>query len=73
MKRALIDQEKCLNCSECAIEINCDSSAVIREGTDSPWIDFFKCRACMKCKTLCVNGAVMEELQPCNMGMRRTW
>ncbi len=74
MKRALVDKTKCLNCVQCAVEQNCDVFAVIREvPEDIPWIDFFKCRGCLKCKKYCKGNAISEETQPCNMGMRQTW
>jgi len=47
-------------------------TAVIRESpADKPWIDFYRCSGCMKCKKFCPNGAMDEVLQPCNL--RRSW
>ncbi|MFQ3548167.1 MAG: hypothetical protein SNJ70_00260 [Armatimonadota bacterium] len=67
MKRALIKPEKCNNCSECAVMIKCTMEAVIRENIeDKPWIDFYRCSGCMKCKGYCDHSAIEEITQPCN-------
>lgn len=74
MKRALIRPERCGNCEECRIEKNCPNKAVIREAGDrKPWIDFYKCAGCMKCKLYCPNGAVEEIAQPCTGKARPGW
>jgi len=74
MKRALIDPEKCRNCSACAVNEKCPENAVIREeATDKPWVDFYKCRGCMKCKLFCPNGSIIEELKPCDGGLLKSW
>jgi len=70
MKRALINPEKCRNCDVCAVSVNCPETAVIREEkADKPWVDFYKCRGCMKCKGFCQNGAVLEEARPCGTNL----
>ena len=74
MKRALIDPDKCKNCETCAVNADCPEKAVIREEkNDRPWIDFYKCRGCMKCKQYCLNDAILEELKPCNGGFAQSW
>jgi MinD superfamily P-loop ATPase len=60
MKRALIDNNKCKNCKECKIDKNCDMNVIIREDkNEKPWIDFYKCCGCFKCKSFCKNNAVI--------------
>jgi len=75
MKRALINPEKCKGCNPCAVETNCpQQNAIIREDkADKPWVDFMLCRGCMKCKMLCENNAVLEEVKPCNGGFAKSW
>jgi flavoprotein len=74
MKRAMVNPDKCKYCETCAIEENCLSKAVIREEKkDMPWIDFYKCRGCMKCKQFCLYDAVLEEIKPCNGNLLETW
>ena len=74
MKRALINPDKCLNCSECNVALLCPQKAIIREqATDKPWVDFQLCRGCMKCKTYCNDSAVLEEIKPCNGGFAGSW
>jgi len=74
MKRAMIDPDKCKNCDVCGVDEKCPQQAVIREAkADKPWVDFQLCRGCMKCKTYCVNGAVLEEIKPCNGGFSSSW
>ena len=74
MKRALIDPAKCKSCDPCAVDEKCPQKAIIRElPTDPPWVDFYRCRGCMKCVKFCENGAVLEELKPCNGGFARSW
>ena len=74
MKKALIQPEKCNNCSPCAIEANCTMNAIIRETSESkPWIDFYRCAGCMKCKTFCPYEAIVEIIQPCNGKSRMGW
>jgi len=74
MKRAIINPEKCNNCDNCAVNEKCPESAVIRESkTDKPWIDFYKCRGCMKCKSFCTNGSIIEEAKPCDMSSLKSW
>lgn len=74
MKRALINPERCHGCAECRIETNCANKAVIREaGGQKPWIDFYQCAGCMKCKLYCPHAAVDEIAQPCTGSARRSW
>ena len=75
MKRALIDPKKCKGCDPCAVETKCpQQNVIIREDkTDKPWIDFYKCRGCMKCKQYCENGAILEEMKPCDPSALSSW
>jgi len=74
MKRAMIDPKTCRKCDACDVDSKCPQKAVIREEpTDTPWIDFQLCRGCMKCKLFCANGAVLEEIKPCNGGFASSW
>jgi Pyruvate/2-oxoacid:ferredoxin oxidoreductase delta subunit len=72
MKRPIIIPEKCQACDECAIEAHCPKHAVIREQpNEKPWVDFYKCSGCLKCKTWCRNSAVEELSRPCDNSGRR--
>lgn len=74
MRRALIDPNNCLNCDECNVAVLCPQKAIIREEpSDKPWVDFQLCRGCMKCKSYCINNAVLEEKKPCNMNSLQSW
>ena len=74
MKRALINPDKCQRCNLCNVDARCPQKAIIREEpTEMPWVDFRLCRGCMKCKQLCENGAVLEEIKPCNGGFATSW
>ncbi|MCL2774304.1 MAG: hypothetical protein FWD71_13275 [Oscillospiraceae bacterium] len=74
MKRAMIDPVKCANCPTCLVEEKCQENAVIREEViDKPWIDFYHCRGCMKCKTVCEHNAVIEEIKPCDGKFAAGW
>ena len=74
MKRAIIKPDICKNCVTCFIEENCGNMAIIRESTeDKPWIDFYKCRGCMKCISYCQNKAVGEISHPCDGSPSKGW
>ncbi|MCE5322548.1 hypothetical protein LLG46_04435 [bacterium] len=74
MKRALIDPAKCNNCSPCLVEQECPMEAVFRELQDSkPWVDFYRCAGCMKCKAFCANHAIEEIAHPCDGKGRMGW
>ena len=74
MKRALIDPAKCNNCQPCVVLENCPTNAAFREDAeDKPWIDFYHCRGCMKCKSLCEYQAIIEETKPCDGGLAKSW
>lgn len=74
MKRAIIDSKKCKSCKVCEVEVKCTMNAPFRESPEQkPWIDFYKCSGCMKCKTICPNGAVNEIIQPCNGKGKLGW
>lgn len=74
MKRALINPEICKNCSNCLIELNCFNKAIIREEAEQiPYVDFYKCSGCMKCKNYCHNNAVLEVSQPCTGKAKAGW
>lgn len=74
MKRALINAKKCLNCIPCPVLEQCPNKAVFREeANDLPWVDFYPCSGCLKCKALCLAGAIEEIVQPCSGGRKRGW
>lgn len=75
MRRAIIVPEKCQKCGMCNISKNCSQpNIIIRESPeDQPWIDFYKCRGCMKCQVYCEFGAVEELTQPCDGTKRMSW
>jgi Pyruvate/2-oxoacid:ferredoxin oxidoreductase delta subunit len=74
MKRAIIKLEICENCVPCLVEENCINKAIIREDAEEkPWIDFYKCRGCMKCINYCPNNAVKEIIHPCNGDAKIGW
>ncbi|MHB1153455.1 MAG: 4Fe-4S binding protein [Eubacteriales bacterium] len=67
MRRAIIKPDHCKNCMICLVEQKCPNTAIIRESKeDKPWIDFYKCRGCMKCINYCQNNAVEEITHPCS-------
>ena len=67
MKRALIQPRKCHNCQLCEVARLCPMTAVFREIQDErPWVDFYRCSGCLKCKILCVNDAIEAIIHPCN-------
>jgi Pyruvate/2-oxoacid:ferredoxin oxidoreductase delta subunit len=73
MKRALIRPDRCSRCQPCAVQTQCPMSAVFRESpAEQPWIDFYRCSGCMKCKDFCPQAAIDEIAHPCsgrpNMG-----
>ena len=70
----MIIPDKCNNCIPCEIEISCPKKAILREEiTDKPWIDFYKCSGCLKCKDFCKFQAVKELLRPCSENNLRGW
>lgn len=74
MKRAIILPEVCWNCEICEAQKVCPQDAFIREKKDDkPWIDFYQCRGCLKCKPACPCGAVGEIIQPCNGKGKMGW
>jgi len=74
MKRAMVDPAKCVSCSICLVEEKCPEKAIIREETtDKPWIDFYHCRGCMKCKVNCEYEAIIEITKPCDGGFAQSW
>lgn len=74
MRRAMIDPVRCRNCSPCAVIDGCSMGAAFREADrDKPWIDFYRCSGCMRCKTACPAGAVLEISQPCGGKPRMGW
>jgi len=67
MKRVMIVPKKCQNCPTCEIEIICPKKAIFREEpNEKPWIDFYKCSGCLKCKPLCRSEAVECLARPCS-------
>ncbi len=74
MRRAIILPDTCRNCETCLVEANCVNLAIIREcKEDKPWVDFYKCRGCMKCFNYCQNSAVGEVTHPCNGSPSQGW
>jgi Pyruvate/2-oxoacid:ferredoxin oxidoreductase delta subunit len=74
MKRAIIKLDICKNCATCLVEQNCVNTAIIRESKeDKPWIDFYKCRGCMKCISYCQNKAVGEIIHSCDGNPSMGW
>ena len=77
MKRAIIDPEKCNNCVDCNVQKCCPMGAVFREtgasSKEKPWIDFYMCSGCLKCKTACLFEAIKLIVQPCTIKGRTTW
>jgi MinD superfamily P-loop ATPase len=74
MKRALISIEKCVNCQPCPPAELCEMKAIFRESAqDKPWVDFYQCGGCLKCKPRCKAGAIEEITQPCNGKKRMGW
>ncbi len=74
MKRALIRPDRCSNCQPCEVEQQCETKAVFREAADEkPWVDFYHCSGCLKCKAVCVSGAIEEITQPCDGRARVGW
>jgi len=74
MKRAMVDPQICKKCDVCAINARCPQNAVLLEQiNDTPWIDFYKCRGCMKCKTYCKHGSILEEVKPCDGKFSSGW
>jgi len=74
MKRALIHPDICRNCQPCQVEANCPMKAVLREqNNEKPWVDFYMCSGCLKCKAFCPNHAVEEITHPCDGKGRMGW
>lgn len=48
--------------------------AVLRETEDDkPWIDFYRCSGCLKCKLVCPGGAIEEIMRPCTGRPQMGW
>lgn len=74
MKRVLVNPAKCENCLPCQVQTQCPMTAAFREQpADKPWIDFYRCCGCMKCKGFCPNGAIEEIYHPCDGKGRMGW
>ncbi|MBL8027370.1 MAG: 4Fe-4S binding protein [Fibrobacteres bacterium] len=74
MKKAIINPHKCQSCELCIVIEECFRRAPFRESQkEKPWIDFYKCSGCMKCKKLCPHGAVDDVIQPCNGKGKSGW
>ncbi len=74
MKRALIRPDRCSNCNPCEVEEQCEMKAVFREAADEkPWVDFYLCSGCLRCKPVCPAAAIEEITQPCNGWGRMGW
>ena len=74
MKRALIRPEICSNCTPCAVEEQCPMHAILRENpVDRPWVDFYRCSGCLKCKGFCTHRAIEEITHPCDGEGRMGW
>ena len=74
MKRVMIIPSKCHNCSSCEVEEFCPKKAIFREDMIyKPWVDFFKCSGCLKCKTVCPYQAIEELTRPCSEKLISGW
>lgn len=74
MKRPIIRPDLCHNCQPCLATKACDRRAFLREDPqDKPWIDFYQCGGCLRCKVACPNGAIAELTQPCTGRRRMGW
>jgi TPP-dependent indolepyruvate ferredoxin oxidoreductase alpha subunit len=74
MKRALIHPERCTNCQPCIAQLACERQAIFREApADKPWVDFYRCSGCLKCKATCPASAIQEISQPCDGQPRAGW
>ena len=74
MRRALLNPERCRNCEPCEVIARCPMQAVFREQAgEQPWVDFYRCSGCLKCKGFCPHHAVDEITHPCDGGRRMGW
>ena len=74
MKRALIVPQVCTACVPCTVEEMCERHAIIREvPEDKPWVDFYQCVGCMRCKAFCPYHAIEDITQPCNGQGKLGW
>jgi len=49
-------------------------TAVFRESLDArPWVDFYRCSGCLKCKPVCPRSASEEISHPCDGQRRMGW
>jgi Pyruvate/2-oxoacid:ferredoxin oxidoreductase delta subunit len=70
----MINPDACKNCDQCGVFENCPMKAAFRESkTDKPWVDFYRCSGCMKCKDFCPFKAVVEITHPCDGKGRMGW
>jgi Pyruvate/2-oxoacid:ferredoxin oxidoreductase delta subunit len=41
--------------------------AIFREDSkEKPWVDFYRCSGCLRCKVVCQNKAIEEIAHPCD-------
>ena len=73
MKRAMIQPEACRKCQPCEVEVQCPMQAVFREEGGRPWVDFYRCSGCLKCKAFCPHHAIEPLAHPCDGKPRRGW
>lgn len=74
MRRAMIDPQVCQNCAACTVIDRCDMKAPFREEAGTkPWIDFYRCSGCMRCKEYCFSKAIVEITRPCDGKRRMGW
>lgn len=74
MKRSLINPLKCRNCDNCQVIHQCPMNAAFREeGSEKPWVDFYRCSGCMRCKVFCQYGAIEEIYHPCDGKGKMGW
>jgi MinD superfamily P-loop ATPase len=74
MTRALIRPEKCGECQPCEVQRQCAMKAVFREDpNEQPWVDFYRCSGCLKCKAFCPNDAIEAIRHPCDGRARMGW
>ena len=74
MKRALVHPDRCRGCRPCVAEGECPKGAFFREvPEEKPWVDFYRCSGCLKCKPACLHAAIEEIAQPCTGTGRVGW
>lgn len=74
MKRALVHPGRCRSCDPCPVLEQCPMHALFREGPEErPWVDFYRCSGCGRCKGFCPHDAVELLTHPCDGTRRMGW